>query len=133
MEVTGLAWPVSVCEACGFDITTKDPKPQEKTFDIEHRKTWHDHCPKCGKGYQVGFREDVVRHIEPGGVAEEAKGNIVNLQPGTDIEESIAVPDSEPAPTAVDTLPETMYFCTKCTKNHMRTSRLGKKHLKYQE
>ena len=71
-----LKWPVEYCESCGVFLATKEPRQGEKGFDANHRLTWNDHCPSCGRGYQVGFRDK----IEPK-VMTEIKASIALPSP----------------------------------------------------
>ena len=52
-----LNWPVTKCEACGFDLREKTPKANERSNDANGKLKWTDFCPKCGHGYFVGDRE----------------------------------------------------------------------------
>jgi len=52
-----LKWPVTKCEACGFDLREATPVAKEKGNDASGRLKWTDFCPKCGCGYFVGDRE----------------------------------------------------------------------------
>lgn len=51
-----LKWPVTECEACGFNLREATPVAREKSNDANGRLKWTDFCPKCGHGMFVGDR-----------------------------------------------------------------------------
>jgi len=53
-----LKWPVEICENCFFLLARVEAKPKDKTglsSDGQRKPMWTDYCPRCGKGYQVGY------------------------------------------------------------------------------
>lgn len=138
-----LRWPVVKCESCNFDLREVDPKAGDKTNDVSGRLTWHDHCPKCGHGYQVGFRTPPDRPKVEGidgptlnyvtdQALEKAKPS-ENPDPEGLISKTAVAVMERPEPEAIKPPGEGEYFCTKCAKNHREKSRLGARHLKYKE
>lgn len=113
-----LKWPVDNC-SCGFDLTAVAPRAKDKAFSEDglRRPMWADFCPKCGRGHVVGERVIPVPK-EPG------QGKPILKSP--EKEGAKTVPDP-------DAIPETMYWCTKCAKRHVKTSAIGVKHQEFQE
>lgn len=155
-----LEWPVTICEACGFNLRETTPKANEKSNDANGRLNWTDFCPRCGRGYAVGDR---VLPVPPAEVLSEIEAKPVlayerdkELE-GKEGEKASGVPpDKRGEALAVETDPEGLlnqelkteeklepgtikppgegqYFCTKCTSNHNETSKLGKRHSKFKE
>ena len=59
-----LAWPMTECEVCGYNLREATPKASEKSNDENKRLKWTDFCPKCGKGYFVGDRLEPIPPAE---------------------------------------------------------------------
>lgn len=101
-----LKWSVTKCEnpECGFDFREAKPGQLEKGNDINGRLIWNAHCPKCGRGYQVGYRvlpkppEEVVAEMEDAPVLIYGEERI--LKDKTEVKASGVPPDKRGADLA---------------------------------
>ncbi len=101
-----LKWPVTKCEnpECGFDFREAKPGQLEKGNDINGRLIWNAHCPKCGRGYQVGDRvlpkppEEVAAEMEAAPVLTYEKDK--ELEVKTEGKASGILPDQRGADLA---------------------------------
>ncbi len=147
-----LEWPVTKCEnpECGYDLRESKPGQLEKGNDTSGRLIWNAHCPKCGRGYEVGYRvvptppaeiqgeqalAPVLSYVEDKTVKEVAPEE--NPDPeGLIGGKSEPVLEEKPEPGAIKPPGEGEYFCTKCAKNHKDTDKpksIGLRHKKYRE
>ena len=83
-----LAWPVTECEACGFNLREATPKASEKSNDESKRLKWTAFCPRCGKGYFVGDRslplpneEELARRKDQAILTKEPVKGLKDLDP----------------------------------------------------
>lgn len=160
-----LKWPVTKCEnpECGFDFREAKPGQLEKGNDINGRLIWNAHCPKCGRGYEVGDRvlpaptaevlaerdaapalayaeaKDLAKEVpQPSGVPPDKRGAALaeeNPDPEGLInkETDTTVAEETQETGAVRPPGKGEYFCTKCVSCHREDSKKGKSHTKYRE
>lgn len=158
-----LKWPVTKCEHCGFDLKEATPHEKEKGNDANGKLIWTDFCPKCGTGYQVGYRvvpkptaevlaeqeaAPVLSYVEekaverkPSGIPPDERGKTLDKEKqeeNPDPENLLGTepqPEPAPEPGAIRPPRKKEYFCTKCASIHSlkETSKIGKRHLKYRE
>jgi len=125
-----LKWPVDKCvnEKCGFDLREVPCKTKDKTglsSDGLKKPMWCAYCPKCGKGYCVGYVDVPV----PKEMTQE-KAPIVLPSPDQETEE----PEPEKKEEGKAGTPKVPgpgeFWCTKCASLHKETSKVGKSHSK---
>ena len=136
-----LKWPVDKCEneKCGFDLGEVEAKPRDKTGlsdDGLKKKMYSDYCPKCGRGYQVGY----VEILKPKEMTQE---KLIQTLPSPDkapdeptpepfVEPKGKVQTIHPGKAEKPRSPNLGEFlCPKCHSIHRETSKVGKKHSKF--
>ena len=112
----------------------------EEREALPHEKTAHERIAELRSDHNLGFMQN-----PGGGVFTHPEWGDLQISMGND-EEDLAKLEAwliektgavDKQYTREEDVPETewiaLYFCTKCNRNHEKTSNIGREHLKYRE
>ncbi len=135
-----LKWPKDTCD-CGANLKEQVPTQEEKGRDVAGNLIWNCHCRRCGRGYQVGMREEVKPQsigipttlVEQKAAKEQAAAAKTPILPPEPQKDGIKAETgiSSPEPKQPLEIPPSMFWCTKCHMTHRENSKFGRGHKKY--